>query len=38
MELSENNNQNELKTNFDLTNKFWNEVYNEYEEYEEYEE
>ncbi|MCD8416103.1 SMI1/KNR4 family protein [Tenacibaculum dicentrarchi] len=32
LELSEKDNQSELKTNFDLNNEFWNEVYNEYED------
>lgn len=33
LELSKNDIQSELKTNFDLNNKFWNEVYKEYKEY-----
>ena len=33
LELSEKDIQREMKTNFDLNNKFWSEVYSEYEEY-----
>lgn len=33
IELSDKDNQSELKINFDLNNEFWNEVNNEYEEY-----
>ena len=35
LELSEKDSQTEMKSNYDLNNKFWSEVYSEYEAYDE---